>query len=950
MAKNNIIKIVAVLVMLLFLISGFSVLKYESKGTNFGKYFNVQKFENFNENEKSLKAINGENNLTEFLTNLEKNGMNFGNYPKNVSLYRYNSNYNLSNAITQDSSEITETAASSGLQVNSICYGDGIYLVGGENTSSSPLLIEYNASNGNINDLSSKVPLSFKYITTISYYSGIFYLGGIPNNNQWAFAMFNFSNNSISSLGSAFPILPSGPNIYASAISCKIIYIAGYYQTNGQDSFLFTYNVSSKEVQNLSAFLPQQSAMALTLSSNKSNIFVAGIFGNYSSFAEIYNATTNSKKIVNLPSGIESLGASTFYNGNFFVGGSSLSGGELLEISNNCTVKNFSSFYNNYIQIITLSSFDGSLFAGGWGPNGSFATLLTIGNQVTVRNITLKNGWAANGSELLASASDGSEILIGGAVTTQFFNYTGALLGIISGNLTCTDMSNRIPKTYTSVTYSYPPQQDFYVYAYPNIVTSNGSITFYGQNLEKNASYELSYASNTISIETNSQGSFSYSVKLNDLRPGDYQINLTNGNKEYYNYFAVLYNYSSMIYGSKIPKTMDIGYSNLREGAVVRDGQYIEFYRQTDGNIPVTSINYLVQWNQILFQNLTSKGWTVAPVNQLGYASQFSINPLTFQYSFWNDYGIVEVSTSGKFTGFSTSNSYIYISGNEMIVWIPYSIVNETKFPWAFATDYVQNSPVYNFNYRIEAGQSYVSWYYGNETPSLFYSNRNAVEFIQSGYPTNENWEVSIINDTGSLPSYYQNYSTYSKDLIINLPNGKYSYEVFAGDSLYTTSNATGYFILNNNNFTFNITFQKSPITIYMQHYTTIQIGGSLEYNATSIIGNYGKGPYAFNFGVMNSTFIIKIINSGSIIYNSTISGNPFSYVASQISKSYGYLNFNYSGGIIEIIATNIGNKIGYFAFNIWNYFISNYTASLITIPPQFSENFNPPGNFTEMY
>jgi hypothetical protein len=86
MAKNNIIKIVAVLVMLLFLISGFSVLEYESKGKNFGKYFNVQKFENFNENEKSLKPINGKNNLTKFLTNLEKKWDEFWEFSKKCFL------------------------------------------------------------------------------------------------------------------------------------------------------------------------------------------------------------------------------------------------------------------------------------------------------------------------------------------------------------------------------------------------------------------------------------------------------------------------------------------------------------------------------------------------------------------------------------------------------------------------------------------------------------------------------------------------------------------------------------------------------------------------------------------------------------------------------------------------------------------------------------------------
>ncbi|MGC8516101.1 MAG: PEGA domain-containing protein [Thermoplasmata archaeon] len=863
--------------------------------------------------------------------------MNFDNPLTNYS--RYGTNFDLSNSIIQNTSEVTETVAASGLQINSISYGGGIFVLGGENTSSTPLLIEYNVTTGNMNDLSSVVPSPFRFITTVSYHSGLFYFGGIPNGDAWAFAVLNVTTGSIASLSSAFPNLPSGPNIYAFSILGNVLYIGGYYQTNGQGSFLYSYNIANGMVENLTTVLPSQSAMVLTLSSSSSDVFIAGIYGNYSSFAELYNASSGSILNVNLPSKVESLGTSLFYDGNFFTGGSSSYGGELLEINDNGATENYSSYFGDYIQIISLSIFDGSLFIGGWGPNSSFATILNFTAPVTVKSVALTNGWAVNGSELLASASYGNDLVVGGSITTQFYNYSGALLGMISSNLAFTDLSNKVPKTYQSQTYFPPPQQDFYVYAYPNVVSKDGNITFYGQDLEKNTSYELTYGNYAISLETNSIGSFSYKTKLDNLSPGDYLVSLTNGGKSYYNYFAVLYNYSSMIYGAKIPKTLDIGYSNLRDGAVVRDGQYIEFYRQTDGIIPVTSINYLVQWNQILFQNLTSKGWTVAPVNQLGYASQFSINPLTFQYSFWNDYGISEVSTSGQFTNLPNLNSYIYVSGNEMIVWIPYSIVNETEFPWVFATDYVQNSPIYNFNYRIEAGQSYVSYFYANETPTISFQNTNTVEFTQTGLPKNYEWEVSILNTRGNSTVYQGNYTATGNILDVPLPRGSYEYEIFSMSNLYLTHNSVNTLNLTESNSSLyvNVTFYEDPTYIQYQYYVNIPAHSNHVFYLPSFTGNA-----SLSMGVMNGTLNVSIHNQGLLIYSQNIIGRATNYDAFEPSAGgYGYANF-YSSGNESIVVYNPGNGVVLFAYNFWNGFINNYTASLITIPPQFADNLNP--------
>jgi len=700
---------------------------------------------------------------------------------------------------------VTMTAASSGLQINAISYGGGVYLIGGENTQSSPLLLEYNASNGAVKDLSSLVPGSFKFVTSISYVSGTFYIAGIASGDQMAFAEFNSATEQFVPLSSYFPSASGQPYVYALASLGNLIYLGGYYQINGGYPFLYSYNTLNGQVSNLSGILPTDSVMTMTVSSNgKNELLIAGILGNYSSFAEIYNSTAGTAVNVDLPGDIESLEASAFYDGSFFIGGSSLYGGELLEVNDRGSiVGNYSSYFGNYIQLISLTDFNGGLFAGGWGPHGAFGVILnTGGKQGNIINVNMSGGWGVEGSELLSSASGGDGLIIGGAVTTQFNNYSGALLGLIHNNMTFSDLSNDVPKTYQSTTYYGPPQQYFYVGAVPNTVSSNGTITFYGQFLNRNGSYELFFANSAIPVTTNSYGAFSCTVKLNNLSPGDYLITLANGSKNYYNYFAVLYYYPSMIYGSKIPKTAEIGYSNLMDGVVVRYGRYIEFYRQTKGEIPVTSINYLVQWNQILFQNLTSHGWSVAPIGQLGYASEFSVNPMVFQYSFWNDYGIVKVTTSGQFINLPKSNTYLYMNGNTMILWIPYSLVNESEFPWVFATDYVQNSPIYNPNYRLEAGQGFVSYYYSSKSPTSFIPY--TVNFSENGLPIGTEWSATLNGMTKT--------STTSI-ITFRIPNGTYyfSIEPIRG---YLASPSSGYVTVNGTNISEVITFSQIKYSI----------------------------------------------------------------------------------------------------------------------------------------
>ena len=252
------------------------------------------------------------------------------------------------------------------------------------------------------------------------------------------------------------------------------------------------------------------------------------------------------------------------------------------------------------------------------------------------------------------------------------------------------------------------------------------------------------------------------------------------------------------------------------------------------------------------------------------------------------------------------------------------------------AMDYVQQGPVYNFNYKMEAAQSFVSWYYGNETPSMLTKNMSEVQFYENGLPNGTEWEIKIINESSRIPEYYQNYTSNGTELAITLPNGNYDYVAASYLPQYVTRNATGNFSLKSSNKSFELDFFISPVSISRQ-YLTIDSYSTEELNLTP-----DKGPGSLSFGVMNSTLNIILISGNSTIYNRTISGRPTQWSVIQTSDTYGYVNFNFTGYKFEMIVKNLGNRTGLLTYDLWDYYISNYTASLITLPPQFAENFYP--------
>lgn len=94
-------------------------------------------------------------------------------------------------------------------------------------------------------------------------------------------------------------------------------------------------------------------------------------------------------------------------------------------------------------------------------------------------------------------------------------------------------------------------------------------------------------------------------------------------------------------------------------------------------------------------------------------------------------------------------------------------------------------------------------------------------------------------------------------------------------------------------------------------------------------------GPSGQSFAVMNTTVLVIVYNSSGLAYEKTIMGESTNFNATGTTSGYGYVNFQ-STGSVSIYATDAGKYSGCFAFDLWNYFISNFSASLIALPPHF--------------
>ena len=869
------------------------------------------------------------------------------NVPLNIhsALFGFNSSSYGSSKYYDQNPEIATTD----IQINSIVYHSGVYVLGGENTTQSPLLMIYNTTHRKMDILSSKVSSSIKYIDTMTLGGDLVAFGGMPsgsNGKIFPVEILNLSSCTFKSLSPVFPYFSSVPNIYAMSFHGKDLFMGGYYQEAGQDGFLTEYNLSSGTITNLTSRMPQGTTMINVVQSSHNTLYVSGNAQNPLTFVQIFNLTTSSSDVYSLPNSVYGITSGYILNDSLFLGGGNHLGGSLYEVSRSGVLTNYSSSFENIAQINAIGMMNGKLLVGGWGLNSSFVSLLSLNTKRIVGNISLGGGFRSMGSNVLSFATNSTAVLVGGTVSSQFTNYSGALLASVSDAYTYTDMCSDLQKSYTQYNYDSPLNEQFYVCAENNILLPGSNLTIIGHDLMKDANYNLRFLKINETVKTDSNGMFSIKYSLNKTQePGDYLITLQNSSTRYYNYFAVACRFNRMIHGAQYPEASKyIPYSNLKYGSVVRDGNYLEFFRIANGTFPYTSLDYEVEWNQILYENLTSKGWTVAPLNQLNYASQYSINPLNDQYSPWTDYGISRVTQSGQFTNFNTQDSYFYLSGNTMITWIPFSDVNESKFYWSLDTDYVQNSPVYNPAYRVEIGQDGISLFNSTVAPTAVNQSATAnVYFFQKGLPSGQQWSVKILSTGENGSNLLNTVCGAGKEISLSLNNGTYKYVISSQNPLYTTSNATGKIHVNGYAQE-RSTFIISPESTYYQVYTPVNGTGERKFTLDS-----SQSKEAISFGVMNSTLNVKIYLGTKMLYHGNITGTPYSLISMGRTDSYGFVNFIGNGNRITIYANNSDSNRGYIAFSMWDYYIDSYTASMITVPPQFSENLNG-NNFLGQY
>jgi hypothetical protein len=94
-------------------------------------------------------------------------------------------------------------------------------------------------------------------------------------------------------------------------------------------------------------------------------------------------------------------------------------------------------------------------------------------------------------------------------------------------------------------------------------------------------------------------------------------------------------------------------------------------------------------------------------------------------------------------------------------------------------------------------------------------------------------------------------------------------------------------------------------------------------------------GPLAISVGIMNGTVGFAVAQGDSTLMSESVTGPPFHYVVVTGSASYRYVNFDSNGAALSLVANRVsGHPV--IAYIVYDNYISNFTASLITYPPQF--------------
>ena len=203
------------------------------------------------------------------------------------------------------------------------------------------------------------------------------------------------------------------------------------------------------------------------------------------------------------------------------------------------------------------------------------------------------------------------------------------------------------------------------------------------------------------------------------------------------------------------------------------------------------------------------------------------------------------------------------------------------------------------------------------------------VTFTETGLLPTTQWTVKVIVNNSANYSY----NSTGNVIIFNETNGTYNYVAMSTTS-YVTSNASGVLNVSGAPESVMINFERTAVSEYYQPFMIMNTSQERNFEL-----NPQSGPGALSFGVMNTTVVVQAYNSSGLIYERNITGEPTNFNTTSVTGGYGYVNFQ-SSGSVSVYATDIGSHSGYFALDLWNYYISNYSASLITLPPHLQEIF----------
>ena len=604
--------------------------------------------------------------------------------------------------------------ASNGVQINSITYGGGVFLVGGAATSNSPFLGVYNPDSSSLEPLSTRLPSSFKFVLAASYFAGVFFVGGAPGGSEMAFASYNPSTGSVQDLGSFYGGV-STPSVYSIASMGGLLYLGGYWQGASAEPFLYSYNVTSHIGTNLTSVLPSGWSQVLSISSDGNDLLLVGVgCAGCGALALLYSPGGGVTK-VNIPS-LFALNGAAPYGGGYLAVGASSDGGALLYIGDNGSVSDMSALVSSAtIELFSVSELNQQIMLAGWGTSGAYAAFLNYPSSVS--RVQFNGAWDDNGSEALALAAGGASFMLVGAVVTQYSSASGGLMGSVNMQGTFTDLTVLVPKQYSSMTIEQPAGQPFFVQAEPNYVVPGGSFRLVAHDLVPSTQASVSFDGKSFQAAVNSTGGFAMQVGVpSDAPPGDHLVNVSDAGTSYYNDAAVLYASGTLTYGSKMPRNNLFGYSLIQYSGAVRYGSYVEFVRILDGPLPRDSFNYLVQWTSILYPSSVPNCFSVAP--NIGRCSEYTGALVSVFDSPWS-FSLTEDNTNGTTTSISASNSFTYFNGSLLEQWVPLSALNSPQsFAFTLATDYVQNSPVYTPAFRLESGQATPSTYNSTVAPT----------------------------------------------------------------------------------------------------------------------------------------------------------------------------------------------------------------------------------------